>query len=265
MCKPWLALVCAALSAAIAAEGEEPKPKPKPTRPKEEPALPTPTDEEVDKPSKPGVPRPIEIPTKGEATAADKEKVAPADKEKAYPAGQGASHVNPFGEKAKLPKYARPARITYSDKKVVEGFVWHRGDAPARIFNRAKRAHEDYFLSDLKRIDVTPESENFERDWRWKNQGSSEKVYLDTGYFWNQYITTFTLTSGEKVAGDCSGQFYIQLLDGKRESWFLYKRQSGRELPGVPHKKREELQPLVYVKSVEFTDDFLKRPADKKE
>ncbi|MBM4033363.1 MAG: hypothetical protein FJ291_16490 [Planctomycetes bacterium] len=227
---------------AAAGEGEDPKPKPKP---KEEATLPPPTEGELDKPDKPGVPRPTELPAEGQ----------PSEKAKGAPRPE---HVNPFREKPKVPSYARPARITFSDKRVLEGHVWHRADAPLQVFNRAAKAHQDYFLSDLKRIDVAPESENFERDWRWKNQGSSEMVYLDTGYFWNQYVTTLTLTNGEKPAGDCSGQFYIQLLDGKRESWFLYKRHNNRQPAGTPNKKREEQEPLVYIKSVEFTDDFLK-------
>jgi len=244
-------LPCAfAVLAAVAAagEGEEPKPKPKP-KPKEEPTLPAPTESELDKPDKTGAPRPAEIPAKAEPQAPDK----------ANDKGARPQHVNPFREKPKFPAYARPARITFSDNKVLEGHVWHRADAPIRIFHRAKRAHEDYFLSDLKRIDVAPEKQEFERDWRWKNQGSSEMVFLDTGYLWNQYVATFTLANGEKPSGDCSGQFYIQLLDGKRDSWFLYKKQNNRPNPDAPKKKREEQEPVVYVKSVEFTDDFLKK------
>lgn len=262
MCKRWLpcafAMLCAA---ALAGEGEttSPPPPPKPkAKAKEEPTLPVPTEDELDKPGgKPIVPRPTPLPAPDETPAPEKGK---GDAKGARP-----EHVNPFSERAKLPKYARPARVTYSDKKVLEGYAWHRAGAPIRVFNRAAKAHEDYFFSDLKRIDVRPETENFERDWRWKNQGSSEMVFLDTGYFWNQYLTTLTLTNGEKAEGDCSGQFTIQHLDGKRESWFLYKRQSAREVAGVPHKKREELEPLVYVKSVEFTDDFLKQPPAKGE
>lgn len=248
MWKRLLPCAFAALAAlAAAAENPTPEPKPKP-KPKEEPTLPTPTEDELDKPGgKPIVPPPTPIATPDEKEAPDAEKGARPDP------------ANPFGQKAALPKYARPARITYSDKRVLEGHVWLRFGAPVRIFNRAAKAHEDYFFSDLKRIDVAPESENFERDWRWKNQGSSEKVFLDTGYFWNQYVTTFTLTNGEKPAGDCSGQFYIQLLDGARDKWYLYKRQSGGDDRTKPHKKREETEPLVYVKTVEFTDDFLKK------
>jgi hypothetical protein len=51
-------------------------------------------------------------------------------------------------------------------------------------------------------------------------------------------------------------------LDGKKDTWTLWKRQSGRELP---HAKRADLKPLPYVKSVEFTDDFLKKAEEKKE
>jgi hypothetical protein len=238
--------------AAVAWGGEEEKPKPKPKE-KEAPTLPAPTDEDVDKPGKTGAPPPTPIPPEEKKEEGEKDDEGKDSKP---------SHVNPFGERAKLPKYARPVRITYSDGKVVEGFTWRRADGTLRLFNRAGRAHQDYFLSDLKRIDVRVETEEFERDWRWKNQGSSEKVFLDIGYLWQQYLTTFTLSNGQKVEGDCNGQFTIQTLDGKKDNWFLYKKQSGRD---DEKKKRQELKPLVYVKSVEFTDDFLKKAEEKKD
>ena len=203
-----------------------------------------PKDEQVDKPGKAGVAPPRPLPTTRLA---------------AQGRPGGPDHINPFQRRGRKPSYAVPARVTYSDGKVLEGWVWRRADAPIRIFDRKARAHQDYTLAELKRIDVVPESQNFERDWRWKNQGSSEKVFLDVGYLWNQYLTTFTLSDGRKVGGDCSGQFYILLTDGTKTKWYLYKRHSGRD---KPHKKRDELEPLVYVRSVEFTDDFLKKTSD---
>lgn len=222
-------------------------------QPKQRPDLPAPTVDEMDKPTKPppGAPQvlpddpPAATPTKGDAEA-------PKPKPKTF---------NPFRGRGRKPKYARPARVTYSDGATLEGWTWHRANSPVRLFVRERRAHEGFFLSDLTRIDVKPETVNFERDWRWKNQGSSEKVFLDIGYFWNQYITTFSTTDDEKAAGDCSGQFYFLTLDGKRTKWYLYKRQSARD---KEKKKRSELKPIVYVKSVEFTDDFLKKLEEEK-
>ncbi|MFP4058011.1 MAG: hypothetical protein ACLF0G_14175 [Candidatus Brocadiia bacterium] len=210
------------------------------------------SEDEIDKPSRPGVrpPKPLSALTEGEEPE-DKDEQAAETKPR-----------NPFRGRARKPSYAVPARVTYSDGTVLQGWVWRGTDQPIRIFNRAERAHEDYFLSELKRIDVKPETQNFERDWRWKNQGSSVKVFLDTGYLWNQYVTTFTTVDGEKVSGDCSGQFYIITLDGEKKRWFLYKRHSGRDRP---HKKQAELEPLVYVKSVEFTDEILEKPDEKDE
>ena len=244
--RTWLPILVLMGVLALAAEGKKEATKDKPPPP-------PPTEEEIDKPTKPGVPPPQEIPeepAKGQKDA-EKEGDAPKPRER-----------NPFAERKAVPKYAVPARITYSDGAVAEGYVWRPANGPARIFNRADRAHQDFRLSDLKRIDVKPETENFEQDWRWKEQGSSEMVKLDTGYFWNQYITTFTPIEGKTASGDCNGQFFLMTLDGKRETCILWKRQSGRELP---HGKREELKPLVYVKSVEFTDDFLKKAEEKKE
>jgi len=230
-----LALLLAATAAVLAGQdAEEPK--------NQDFIILNPDDGRIDKPGKPGVAPPRPIPTA--RLAAEKKPQEP-------------KHINPFKRRGRKPSYAVPARITYSDGKVLEGWVWRRANAPIRIFNRKGRAHEDYLLAELKRIDVVPESQNFERDWRWKNQGSSEKVFLETGYLWNQYLTTFTLSDGSKVSGDCSGQFYIMLTDGTKTKWYLYKRQSGRD---KPHDRRDKLQPLVHVRSVEFTDDFLKKP-----
>ena len=216
-------------------------------KPIDKPGLPPPTIDEMDKPAKPPAPRPAVI-EEGETDT------PPKDGEE--PKKEGS---NPYRRRGTKPKYAVPARVTYSDGKVLEGWTWRRANGPTRVFDRKRKAHEDYVLGDLKRITVKPETESFERDWRWKNQGSSEKVFLDIGYFWNQYITTVTTADGETASGDCSGQFYILLLDGTKTKWFLYKRQSARD---VEKKKRSELKPLVYVTSVEFTDDFLKQPKE---
>ena len=235
------AAMAVAIGVAMAGEAEPPLDKP---------GLPAPTIEEMDKPGKAPAPAPPALTDEELGTEPPKEGEAPKPK-----------GFNPFSRRGTKPKYAVPARITYSDGKVLEGWVWRRANAPIRVFDRKRKAHEDYFLGDLARIDVKPETEKFERDWRWKNQGSSEKVFLDIGYFWNQYVTTVKTRDGESASGDCSGQFYILLLDGKKDKWYLYKRQSGRD---VEKKKREDLTPLVYVKSVAFTDDFLKKLEEKK-
>lgn len=228
-----------ASGAAIAAEAAK-EPAHKPTRkPTAKPLPPKPTEDEIDKPGKAAISSPTRLP----------------DDPPKKPGKPG--HVNPFrSRRARWPKYAAPCRITYSDKTVVEGYAWRSGNAPIRIFDRAKREHESYFLTDLKRLTVAPDSTTFERDWRWKNQGSSEKVYLEIGYLWSEYRTTFLTADGEKAVGDCSGMFNIVTLDGKRMKWFLYKRHNNRD---KPHKKRDEIEPLVYIKQIEFTDDILKK------
>ncbi|MFW6164542.1 MAG: hypothetical protein ACODAJ_17365 [Planctomycetota bacterium] len=215
----------------------------------DKPGMPTPDD--MDKPGKRPAPAPAVLTDEETDT-----EPAPEDEEEPKPKGH-----SPFRRRGTKPKYAVPARITYSDGKTLEGWVWRRANAPIRLFDRKDKAHEDYFLGDLRRIAVKTESTTFERDWRWKNQGSSIKVFLKTGYLWNQYETTFVTRDGERAAGDCSGQFYILLTDGTKTKWDLYKRHSGR---GGPHRERQDLQPLRHVKTVEFTDDFLKKPQDEK-
>ena len=240
-----LAVLLAAATLALAAAPA--KPKAKPNAP--EPVVDRVAEDDIDKPSESTIPVPAEIP------AALKPKAAPKPADPKAKPTLGTGH-NPFRKRAARPKYGVACRITYSDGKVLEGFSWRRANGHIRIFNRAQRRHEEIFLSDLKRITVRPETVTFERDWRWKNQGSSEKVFLETGYFWDQYETTMVTTDGEFIKGDCSGQFYFIDLEGSRKNWILNKRLSGR---GLPHKKRDELEPLVYIKKVEFTDDFLKK------
>jgi len=240
----WLLLLVAGL--ALAAEGKKEAPKDKPLPPK-------PTEDEIDKPDKAGVHPPTEIPQ--ESAKEEKDTKAAGD----APKGK---ERNPFAERSSRPKYAFPARITYSDGKTVEGYVWRGGDKPVRIFNRAERAHQDYKLADLRRIDVKIDLQEFTKDWRWKEQGSSEMVYLETGYLADTYLTTFTMVEGKPAAGDCNCQLFVMTPDGRKDSWILYKKQTGRDLA---HAKREEIKPLLYVKSVEFTDDFIKKAEEKKE
>ncbi len=208
---------------------------------------------QIDKPGRAAIPTPIPLPPD-----AKKEQPEREEKGKEKPS-LGTGH-NPFRKRASKPKYAVPCRITYSDGTVQRGWAWRRANSFIRIFNRAQRAHEEYWLAELKKISVRPETVTFERDWRWKNQGSSIKVFLETGYIWHQYETTFVTKDGDHAKGDCSGQFYLLTLDGERTKWYLYKRHNTRDRP---HKKREEIEPLVYVKTVEFGEEFLKEPEEK--
>ena len=220
---------------AFAAEAPKDKPKPELDRP---------TDADLDKPGESDAPVPPAIPD--EPKTKDQEKGKP-EAPKAY---------NPFRGRPRWPKYAAPSRVTYSDGTVLEGYSWRRANGTIRIYNRKSKAHEDYYVEDLKKITVKVESTTFERDWRWKNQGSSEKVFLKTGYIWSQNATTFSIVDGDVVTGDCAGIFRMVTLDGKRTTWILHKRHSGRD---TPHKERKDLEPLVYVQKVEFTDDILKK------
>ena len=116
MHRPWLPLLLTVLvGAAWAGAAEKPKPG----------ASSLVSEDEVDKPGKPGVPMPRALPTPPEAEQETKDDEKP-DKP---------AFVNPRAARSRKPKYAEPTRVTWSDGKMLEGWSWRRANGPGCFKN----------------------------------------------------------------------------------------------------------------------------------
>lgn len=151
--------------------------------------------------------------------------------------------TNPFKSAKKSREDVRKGTLTLSDGKSYTGDIFTTRNKRFRIYNRATKEYRDVDITELAEIQVTPDEEHDEKDWRWKEGGSDEKVYTGKTYPWRLYCTTLVLQSGEKLAGDLAAPIYVQ-ADGEKKEYILHKRDKGPV--GM------KLSELLYVKKVVF-------------
>jgi len=151
--------------------------------------------------------------------------------------------VNPFKAAKQTRADVRKGTLTLSDGKSYTGDIFTTRDKRFRIYNRETKEYRDVDIRELAEIQVTPDEEHDEKDWRWKEGGSDEKVYTGKTYPWRLYCTTLVLQNGEKLAGDLAAPIYV-LADGEKKDYILHKRDKGPV--GM------KLSELLYVKKVVF-------------
>jgi hypothetical protein len=132
--------------------------------------------------------------------------------------------------------------LQLSDGLELFGSIYLTRDKGLLIYDRRLEKHREFPLSAVKRIDIEPDEEHVEREWRWKEEGSDEKVYTGRSYPWRKYLTTLTLADASRITGDLSALVYLRDDDGKERRFVLHKRQKGK--PGT------SLRELTYVKSM---------------
>ncbi len=132
--------------------------------------------------------------------------------------------------------------IQLYDGSTFQGNIYLTWDKEFLIYDRALKQHTSIPLLAVKHIEVVPEEERLEREWRWKQEGSDEKVYTGRTYPWRKYVTTLKLVDGRCVSGDLSALVYLRDDKGKEHKFILHKRQKG--------KVGTSLAQLKYVKTV---------------
>jgi hypothetical protein len=160
-------------------------------------------------------------------------------------AAEGEMPVNPFGgpgEAAIERKDAVPARVDLSDGTVLAGRVYTTRSKRLKVYNLADKIYEYVPVPALERIETEVEWERMQREWRFKEAGSPEKVYSGRAYPARRLAYRLTLRGGHKIRGHILGQpLYIE-SGGEVRREVLHKRQKG--------EMGEGRQGLVYIRAV---------------
>jgi hypothetical protein len=150
--------------------------------------------------------------------------------------------VNPFAPTAQ-PTVEPNGYLVLSDGSKLEGRISITPGMLLRIYDRAKKEHVDIALDEIAQIDVEIEKQWLDREWRWKEAGSIEKVYTDEFYYNHKYLSTLTLRDGTKIQGDLNAVLYFENAAGKRK-FFLRKFLTG------PHGPQQAVPEIVFVRQV---------------
>jgi len=158
--------------------------------------------------------------------------------------------INPFGPKTTQREDATPGCIEMSDGSVHKGLIYLTRGKRLNIYDKQLQRQREIPLRAVKRIDCKVKREWMEKEWKFKETTSDEKIYIGRSYPAREYLHTITLHDGRTITGPLSALVYLQPRQETSEKqppaerFLLNKQDKG--------KIGEELKSLVYVKRIKF-------------
>lgn len=153
------------------------------------------------------------------------------------------SPASPFGlEPTVLRRDAVPGYVELSTDRKIPGKIYTTRAKRLEIFNLERGIKEYVPVPALKSIEAVVEWARIERQWRFKEAGSPEKVYSGRTYPARMLAWRLTLRNDHVITGHILGQPLYVTREGETERWVLHKRQKG-PVGGT-------LDELVYIRRV---------------
>lgn len=164
--------------------------------------------------------------------------------------------VNPFAKRPAERDDAVPGCVELSDGSIHPGMIYLTRDKRLQLYDDKLQRQREIPLSAVKQIDCSVKREWMEREWRFKETTSDEKVYTGRSYPAREYVHTITLQDGRKLTGPLSAIIYVQPKASgpartgeerpqpKAEQFLLNKRNKG--------SLGQDLKSLIYVKRIKL-------------
>jgi len=184
-------------------------------------------------------PAPAAEPAPGAETAAEPDItfVDEQDEEASGPASPFGAGEEPGSRKDAVPGY-----IELSDGTKRPGRICTTRAKRLKIYNLKRKIYEFVPVPACKRIEAVVEWERVDREWRFKEAGSTEKVYSGRAYPVRMLAWRLILRNDHEIVGHILGQPLYAKHGGKAERFILHKRDKG-PMGG-------KLEDLVYVRRV---------------
>ena len=116
--------------------------------------------------------------------------------------------INPFGPKSDAREDAVPGYIETSDGKITPGMLYLTRDMRLKINDQSIQRQREIPLRVVKQIDCAVKKEWMEREWRFKELASDEKLYTGRSYPAREYEHTITLRDGRTIRGPLAAIVY---------------------------------------------------------
>ncbi|MBN2711106.1 MAG: hypothetical protein JXR97_01535 [Planctomycetes bacterium] len=138
------------------------------------------------------------------------------------------------------------------------------------VFVEKEKQRYKIRLGEIASLSAIVAEEALEKEWRWKEGGSDEKIYTGKAYPWRKHSFEIVKRDGTVIAGNLTSGFpvtlsweeTVQLEDGKVE----VKVKKGKYIIR-PRDKGElgmTLDELVYIKKITFTDNLPEAETEEK-
>jgi hypothetical protein len=161
--------------------------------------------------------------------------------------------LNPFGTGAQQHPQrddAVPGSLELSDGSIYPGLLFLTRDARLKIFDEAQKRQREIPWKSIKRIDCSVLKEWVEKEWRFKENASDEKLFTGRTYPAREYSHNITLQNNQTIHGSLAGIVYVQADPTEQPRRFLlHKRDKGE--PGT------DLKALVYVRTIQVGEKAL--------
>jgi hypothetical protein len=173
----------------------------------------------------------------------------------------GPPAINPFGQAPSEREDAVPGYIELSDGSIHPGLIYLTRDKRLQVYDKQVERQREVPLQAVKQIECTVKREWIEKEWKFKETASDEKLYTGRSYPSREYLHTITLNDGRTITGPLSAIIYLQpqqyspvrpeehQTQLKAEQFLLNKRNKG--------ELGQDLKSLVYVKRIKFGKEAL--------
>jgi len=142
-------------------------------------------------------------------------------------AGEGANPFAPAGIGRFSREDALPGAVELSDGRLLAGGLYTTRDKPLVVYIDAEKRWRHVPLICVLGIRAVPVGEEMDREWRWKEMGSDEKVYTGRQRPVRRYLWRLSLIDGTQLEGEIDGQPLWIERDGERSLWVLHDRHKG--------------------------------------
>ena len=168
--------------------------------------------------------------------------------------------INPFGRKPTVREDAVPGYVETSDGAVHPGRIYLTRDKRLKIYDDKLRRQREVPLRAIEQIECKVIKQWMEKEWKFKQLASSEKMYTGRSYPAREYIHVITLAEKRTITGPLSAIVYVDPSPAAAESgspgarakperYLLNKRDKG--------KVGGNLKSLVYVRLIKLGEEAL--------
>jgi hypothetical protein len=162
--------------------------------------------------------------------------------------------LNPFGpvtsESQTDREDAVPGCIELSSGSVHPGMVYLTRDKRLKIYDERLERQREVPLQAVRRIECKVKKEWMEKEWKFKETTSDEKILTGRSYPAREYVHTITLRGGRTITGELSAIVYVRPSPQQEAERFLLNKRNKGEVG-------TKLKSLVYVKRIAFGEDAL--------
>ena len=171
---------------------------------------------------------------------------------------------NPLGRReSSVREDTMPGYIEMSNGEIFPGLLYITRDRRLEIYDVELKRQRTIPIGRIATIETNVEREWMEKEWRFKELASDEKMFTGKEYPSRMFTYTLTFDDGRELEGPLSGIIYVQRLEEgedasvghipERDAERYYFRKRDSEKTNVGKK----LPDIHYVKFVKLGDEAL--------